>query len=147
MYCEAEPVDTNGLERYASMFPKDRIVSCGPGAKWSVLAGDGVTLVYWAFEAPKCGDLPMHQHAEKQSGYILDGEMTLHYEDGTSRVLQTGDFYSIPGGVAHGATVNGKVVILDIYAPRRTDFEERFRFNLRARRAAKPSSVVVEAGQ
>jgi quercetin dioxygenase-like cupin family protein len=145
MYCEAEPVESNGLERYAAMFPKDRIVPCGPGAKWSVLPGEGVTLVYWAFEAPQCGALPTHKHAEKQSGYILEGEMTLHYDDGPDRVLRAGDFYSIPGGVGHGATVNGKVVILDVYAPRRTDFEERFRFNLRATRAAKPSSVVLEA--
>lgn len=145
MYSEAVRSEPSGIERYAAMFPQDRVVPCGPGAKWSVLPGDGVTLVYWSFEAPECRELPMHEHPEKQSGYVLEGEMTLRNEDGSERTLKAGDFYSIPGGMAHGAAVGERVVILDVYEPSRPDYEERFRFNLRAMQAAQ--SLVSQVAQ
>jgi quercetin dioxygenase-like cupin family protein len=125
----------SGVARYAAMFPKERVLPCAPGASWSVLPGDGVTLVYWAFEAPECGNLPMHRHPQSQAGYIIEGEMTMQYDDGTERVLKAGDFYSIPTNVKHGATIKDRVVIIDVYTPGRPDYEERFRFNLRQHQA------------
>jgi len=125
----------SGVARYAAMFPPERVVPCAPGASWSVLPGDGVTLVYWAFQAPECGDLPMHRHPQSQAGYVVEGEMTMKYDDGTERVLRAGDFYSIPGGKKHAASIKERVVIIDVYTPGRPDYEERFRFNLREHQA------------
>ncbi|MBC5809372.1 MAG: cupin domain-containing protein [Candidatus Eremiobacteraeota bacterium] len=122
--------------------PIERLVPCGPGAEWAVLPGDGQTLVYWVFEAPQCGDLPMHRHPETQSGYVLEGEMVLKYEDGTEQQLRTGDFYSIESGVAHGASVDRRVVLLDIYAPPRPDYEARYRFMTQAKRGSRGGSRV-----
>ena len=136
VYSEASPAaPMDGIDRYAAMFPKDRIVPCAPGASWSVKPGDGVTLVYWSFQAPECGELPMHGHHQSQSGYVVEGEMIMKFEDGTERDLKAGDFYWIPGGTKHGATVKDRVTIIDVYTPGRSDYEEIFRFSLRAREA------------
>jgi len=127
------PGGMGDAERYAAMFPPERIIPCAPGAAWSVLAGDGVTLVYWSFQAPECGELPMHLHPQSQAGYVLEGEMVLKFGDGTRRLLKAGDFYSIASGIKHGAVVNDHVTIVDVYTPGRPDYEERFRFSLRAK--------------
>jgi quercetin dioxygenase-like cupin family protein len=139
VHCEVSQ-GMDGIERYAAMFPEDRIVPCAPGASWSVKPGDGVTLVYWSFQAPECGELPMHGHHQTQSGYVIDGEMIMKFEDGTQRVLKTGDFYWIPSGTKHGAEVKDRVTIIDVYTPGRPDYEEIFRFSLRAKEAANPKA-------
>jgi quercetin dioxygenase-like cupin family protein len=125
--------DDSGIERYATMFPKERLVPCGPGAWWAVMPGDGVTMVYWVFEAPRCNELPMHRHEESQSGYVLEGEISLRYEDGSERTLRAGEFYSIPPGVSHGAVIRRRAVVLDVYAPGRKEYEERYLFAQRAK--------------
>jgi len=130
---EVAPGGASEIQRYAEMFPPERIIPLAPGAVWSVLGGDGVTLVYWSFQAPECGELPMHHHPQSQAGYVLDGEMVLKFGDGTRRVVKAGDFYSIASGVKHGAVVNDRVTIVDVYTPERPDYEERFRFSLRAK--------------
>jgi quercetin dioxygenase-like cupin family protein len=119
-------------ERFSAVVPKDRLVACGPGAWWAVMAGDGVTLVYWVFEAPRCAELPMHRHPQSQCGYVLEGEMTLKYEDGSERTLRAGEYYSIAPGVLHGGSVRKRAVVLDVYAPGRPDYEERYLFSARA---------------
>ena len=134
MYLEIGPnTDESGIERFATMFPKERLVPCGPGAWWAVMPGDGVTMVYWVFEAPRCNELTMHRHDESQSGYVLEGEISLRYEDGSERSLRAGEFYTIPPGVLHGATIRRRAVMLDVYAPGRKDYEERYLFAQRAR--------------
>jgi quercetin dioxygenase-like cupin family protein len=142
VYLEVSPTGTTGIERYATMFAKERLVRCGPGASWAVMPGEGVTLVYWVFEAPACGELSMHSHPETQSGHVLDGEMTLRYADGTERTLSAGEFYTIPGGTLHGATVRGRVALIDVYTPGRPDYEERYLFSLRAKQASAPHARV-----
>ena len=132
MYCQADPIESNSAAGYAELFPQERILPCGAGAKWSVLPLDGKTLVYWEFE-PR--ELSTHSHPEKQSGYILAGEMGLIGPDGSERVLKAGDFYTIPGGEPHGAVVKERVVIVDVYEPKRRDLEGRFNESLRAAQA------------
>jgi len=122
-------VSEGGAARYAALVPKDRLVACGPGAWWAVMAGSGVTLVYWVFEAPRCAELPMHRHRESQCGYVLEGEMTLKYEDGSERTLRAGEFYAIPPNLLHGGSVKKRAVVLDVYAPGRPDYEERYRLS------------------
>ena len=134
VYLEIGPAsDENGVERYATMFPKERLLPCGPGAWWAVMPGEGVTMVYWVFEAPRCNELSMHRHAESQTGYVLEGEISLRYEDGSERTLRAGEFYTIPPGGLHGATIRRRAVLLDMYAPGRKDYEERYLSAQRAR--------------
>ena len=134
MYLEIGPAsDESGVERYATMFPKERLLPCGPGAWWAVMPGEGVTMVYWVFEAPRCNELSMHRHAESQTGYVLEGEISLRYEDGSERTLRAGEFYTIPPGGLHGATIRRRAVLLDMYAPGRKDYEERYLSAQRAR--------------
>ncbi len=145
MYVEIGPAtDGAEIERYATMFPKERLVPCGPGAWWAVMPGDGVTLVYWVFEAPRCTNLPMHRHEEGQSGYVLEGELSLLYGDGSERVLRAGEAYTIPPGVLHGASIRRRAVMLDVYSPARKDYEERYRFSLRARETSASKRVSAE---
>ncbi len=132
MYCQADPIESTSAADYAVLFPQERILPCGSGAKWSVLPGDGKTLVYWEFE-PR--ELPTHSHPEKQSGYVLEGEMALVGPDGSECILKAGDFYSIPGSEPHGAVVKERVVIVDVYEPKRRDLEARFNESLRATQA------------
>jgi quercetin dioxygenase-like cupin family protein len=134
VYLEIGPdTEDSGIARYATMFPKERLVPCGPGAWWAVMPGDGVTMVYWVFEAPRCNELSMHRHDESQSGYVLEGELALRYEDGSERTLRAGEFYAIPPGVLHGATIRRRAVVMDVYAPARKDYEERYMFAQRAK--------------
>ena len=143
MFLEIGPeTDNSGVEHYATMFPKERLVPCGPGAWWAVMPGDGMTLVYWVFEAPRCNELPMHRHDESQCGYVLEGELSLRYEDGSERPLRAGEAYAIPPGVLHGASVRRRAVVLDVYSPARKDYEERYRFNQRAKEASGGSTRV-----
>jgi hypothetical protein len=46
----------------AAMMPGEKLTAFAAGIQWAVLLGDGMTLVYWVFEPPACGDVPMHEH-------------------------------------------------------------------------------------
>lgn len=63
-----------------------------------------------------------HSHPHEQAGTVLQGAMELTI-DGESRVLRTGDFYLIPGGVRHSAkSIDGPCQALDIFAPPRGEY-------------------------
>ena len=97
-----------------------------PGISWAVLPGDGMTLVYWVFEPPACGDVPMHRHDVAQGGVVLEGSITLRRGDGASTTLRPGGFYTIRAGEPHGAAFTERCVVLDVFTPNRTEYEERY---------------------
>jgi hypothetical protein len=92
------------LESRASLVAPDRLRPFAPGISWAVLPGDGMTLVYWLFEPPACGDVPLHQHAVAQGGVV----------------------YTLQGNAPHGATFTERCVVLDVFAPNRVEYEQRF---------------------
>ena len=75
-------------------------------------------------------EVPSHDHAHEQLGYMLEGSMYLTIGD-EERLIKPGDAYAIPGGVRHKA-IGGPEggLALDIFSPPREDYQEL------ARRAA-----------
>ena len=112
---------------FDSMVPKDRLVEYAPGASWAVLSIEGMTLVYWVFEPPACSELPEELHPHAQAGVVLEGSMTLHYENGVEVLCERGDVYAIAPGTVHGASFTERTVLFDVYAPNHEEFERLYR--------------------
>lgn len=114
------------IDSHAAMIPTEKLAPFSPGISWAVLPGDGMTLVYWVFEPPACGEVPLHQHAVAQGGIVLEGSLHLQAADGSRTTLRAGDFYTVKQNAPHGVTFTERCVVLDIFAPNRVEYEERF---------------------
>src|SRR6202790_2805159 len=110
----------------AAMIPREKLTAFAPGIQWAVLPGDGMTLVYWVFEPPACGDVQLPDPVVAQGGVVLEGSIHLRYADGSTSTLRSGDCYTLGSGVSHGATFTERCVVLDVFAPNRVEYEERF---------------------
>jgi quercetin dioxygenase-like cupin family protein len=65
--------------------------------------------------------LPVHQHPQEQTGYLVAGRIRLHL-GGQTREMLPGDSWCIPGGVPHSADVLEDAVALEVFAPLREDY-------------------------
>jgi quercetin dioxygenase-like cupin family protein len=67
--------------------------------------------------------VPIHSHPHEQIGIVYAGKAVLQIGD-EERVVEKGDFYSIPADIPHGDTCIGEepFVMLDIFYPVREDF-------------------------
>ncbi len=65
--------------------------------------------------------LPMHDHPQEQTGYLVSGRLRLTIGDETHDVAP-GDSWSIPGGVRHGAEVLEDAVAIEVFSPVREDY-------------------------
>ena len=45
---------------------------------------------------------------------------------GTTTTLGPGDCYTLASGVPHGVTFTERCVVLDVFAPNRVEYEERY---------------------
>ena len=104
---------------------KERIVRAA--LEWAVVPAPGMTLVYWVFNPPECGEVPPERHAFTQAGFVLQGAVTLHSGNGTSTTMRTGDLYAIAPGTTHGASFAERTVLFDVYAPRNAEYEALYR--------------------
>jgi len=129
------------LESRASLVAKEKLIPFAPGISWAVLPGDGMTLVYWVFEPPACGDVPVHQHTVSQGGVVLEGSIHLRDEHGRTTTLRAGDAYTLQSDAPHGATFTERCVVLDVFAPNRIEYEQRYAAGTTA-----DHFVVVKAG-
>ncbi len=111
---------------YAAILPREKLIDFGPGLQWAVLPDQGRTTVYWIFEPPACGDLPLETHSHKQTGFVLEGDFTLLYAGGGTQPLHAGDHYAIEPGVLHGATFQSRTILCDVYEPSKDDFEKLY---------------------
>jgi quercetin dioxygenase-like cupin family protein len=126
------PQDSAG---YAHLLvDSDAVVEFRPGIKWAVTRGDGVTLIKWVLEPPACGHIEDELHALfTQSGVVIEGSFSMRYDDGTVQRLGKQDVYMIPPGTVHGADFHERTVLLDVYTPNHTKFEEKYLRQLRKR--------------
>ncbi len=97
-----------------------------PGISWAVLPGDGMTLVYWVFQPPECGVVPMHEHEPAQGGIVIEGSIHMRYADGGETTLRPGDAYVVRRGIPHGARFTERCVVLDIFSPNRVEYERMY---------------------
>ncbi|MBV8600959.1 MAG: cupin domain-containing protein [Candidatus Eremiobacteraeota bacterium] len=111
---------------YAVALSKKQLKPFAPGISWSVLPGDGMTLVYWVFEPPACGEVPLHHHEIAQAGVVLEGAITMRYANGEERTLHPGDMYVVGSNVPHSASFPERCVVVDVFTPNREEYEQRY---------------------
>jgi quercetin dioxygenase-like cupin family protein len=123
----ARPPVPRARSGYAHVVAREELIEFAPGISWAVVPTGAMTLVYWIFEPPACGELRPEFHPHTQGGVVLEGRMTLHYGDGTRQMLTAGDVYAIEAGTVHGGTFEERTVLFDVYAPNHAEFEALYR--------------------
>jgi quercetin dioxygenase-like cupin family protein len=95
-------------------------VQVAPGIRRRTLCYGGVTLMS-EFRLAAGYPLPVHDHPQEQTGYLVSGRLALTI-GGETRQVAPGDGWSIPGGVAHGAEVLEDAVAIEVFSPVREDY-------------------------
>jgi quercetin dioxygenase-like cupin family protein len=79
------------------------------------------------FRLHKDAVIPIHDHPHEQTGYLLQGKMVMIIEDEECR-LESGDSWSLRGGVHHGVKVLEECLVLEVFSPVREEyFDEEIR--------------------
>ncbi|MCX6371594.1 MAG: cupin domain-containing protein [Actinobacteria bacterium] len=65
--------------------------------------------------------LPMHEHPQEQTGYLVSGHIALTIGGETHDVMP-GDSWCIPGGMEHGSEVLQDSVAVEVFSPLREDY-------------------------
>ena len=67
-------------------------------------------------EVPAGGAAGRHSHPGIETGYVMEGELTLEIDGQPAKVLKAGDSYQIPAGAIHDAkAVDKPFKVLAIY--------------------------------
>ncbi|MDQ6749049.1 MAG: cupin domain-containing protein [Candidatus Dormibacteraeota bacterium] len=102
------------------------------GIQGRVITGERMTMALVDLE-PNV-ELAQHHHENEQMGFIIQGQMTFTI-GGETRTLGPGDTYSIKSDTPHhGSTGPEGCVVIDVFAPVRSDWEKL------ERSEARPSS-------
>ena len=94
-----------------------------PGVRWCVVPIEGATAVYWDFDAG--ATVPRHNHHHAQFLAVLDGAIDMLFDDQTVTV-QGGQVLSIAPFQRHAAVVPHGCKVVDIFVPRREEYEEEY---------------------
>lgn len=65
--------------------------------------------------------IPLHQHPQEQTGYLVSGHAVFTIA-GVEHEVRPGDSWSIPGGVEHGVRVVQDSVVVEVFSPVRPDY-------------------------
>lgn len=105
----------------------DELAKIGPQDIWSgvvVRAVHGARLNLGVVELAPASVVPEHQHDNEQLGMVLQGSLTFRIGDET-RELGPGGTWSIPPNAPHEVTAGPEgAVVIDLFAPGRTDWLE-----------------------
>ena len=95
-----------------------------PGALSGIAAGENLLLSF--LEMEEGSEVPAHSHPHEQAGIVLSGK--LQFRIGSEeRLMEAGDAFIIPPDVVHsGNVVEGPARVLDIFAPPREDYIDRY---------------------
>jgi len=104
---------------FTSRDPAGYIEVC-PGIRRKTLVYGENTLLT-EFTLAQGADLPRHDHAQEQTGYLVSGHIILTIGDEDHDVTPGGS-WSIPGGVGHKAKVLEDSVAIEVFAPVRSDY-------------------------
>ncbi|MBT4097939.1 MAG: cupin domain-containing protein [Gemmatimonadetes bacterium] len=95
-----------------------------PKALSGIVAGENLMLSFLVLETG-C-EVPEHSHPHEQAGLVLEGKLRFRIGD-DEREVGPGEAFIIPADVVHAGFVDkGPVKILDIFAPPRQDYIERY---------------------
>lgn len=98
----------------------DGYVDALPGIRRKTLSHGGATMLT-EFRLDAGATLPVHDHPEEQTGYLVAGRLRLTI-GGETRVVGPGDGWSIPGGVPHGGEALDDAVAVEVFSPLREDY-------------------------
>ena len=94
------------------------------GVSGQPLFGEGGMLNLIRFEPD--ATVPLHSHPHEQLGIVLEGMQAL-VVDGITHELEPFEAYALPGGVEHSAYCGPDgALVLDVFAPVREDYHERW---------------------
>ena len=65
--------------------------------------------------------IPVHQHPNEQTGYLLSGRLDFEIA-GERFVAEPGYAWCIPEGVEHGAEALEDTVVVEVFSPVREDY-------------------------
>ena len=91
-----------------------------PGIRRKTLSYGDATLMS-EFRLQAGHPLPIHDHPQEQTGYLVSGRLRLTIGQETHDVAP-GDSWSIPGGMPHGAEVLEDAVAIEVFSPVREDY-------------------------
>jgi len=93
------------------------------GAQQAVVWGDPAKGAHRVlYQWPAGTKLEEHSHTFGDRGVIVGGTLTITVEGGTAKRLQTGSWYSLPGGTKHVMTVESSAPCL-FYVEREGPFD------------------------
>jgi len=73
------------------------------------------------FTLDKGADLPLHDHPQEQTGYLVTGHLILTIGD-EEHDVGPGGSWAIPGGVGHKAKALEDSVAIEVFSPVRADY-------------------------
>ena len=95
-----------------------------PGALSGLVAGQQLMLSFLVMEAGS--RVPEHSHPHEQAGLMLEGKLRFRI-GAEERVLAPGDAFLVPSDMVHsGEVLEGPARVLDIFAPPREDYIEKY---------------------
>ena len=74
-----------------------------------------------AFRLAAGATIPMHQHPQEQTGYMVTGRMDFTI-GGEVFTAESGDGWCISPDVEHGVEVMEDALVIEVFSPRREDY-------------------------
>ena len=91
-----------------------------PGFHGRFVHSDGMTVAHWRIDAGI--ELPSHTHPQEMIINLMEGTFELTVGD-ESRTLEPGAVVVIPGDVPHSGKAITDCRIVDVWHPRRDDYQ------------------------
>ena len=73
------------------------------------------------FHLKKGATIPRHHHPHEQTGYLVSGTLRF-YVDGKTFDCEPGDSWCIAGDAEHGVEILDDAVVIEVFAPVRTEY-------------------------
>lgn len=90
------------------------------GVRMKTLAHGENTLLS-EFRLDRGAVVPVHQHPQEQTGYLVSGRLEFDIE-GERFVAEPGDSWCLPSNQPHGATALDDCVVIEVFSPVREDY-------------------------
>ncbi len=65
--------------------------------------------------------VPLHQHPQEQTGYLVAGSLRFFIGEETA-IANAGDSWSLPAGISHGAEALEDSIVIEVFSPVREDY-------------------------
>lgn len=108
------------MSRYFVRSDDRKAMTLAPGVEAMIASGEQMTAS--VVDLAPGAEVVLHAHPHEQIGVVLAGRARFTIGD-EEQVLESGDFYRIPGGVEHRAVaLEGGARVIDCFHPVRDDY-------------------------